>query len=151
MMNNGGCTFQNTGVPLRFKHHCTERSDVIESDSNSTLEAFKASKGGSLDILRHSADTAFLLTGHLDDGVCGRAFFDASDGSDPTLGIGIRDCALGYFSFAHEMAHILGARHNRENAPDTHPYGHGFLVGPKVSTVMQISLDIARRVCISAF
>jgi hypothetical protein len=38
------------------------------------------------------------------------------------------DCATGYYSFAHELGHLQGARHDPANDPSTTPfaYGHGF-------------------------
>jgi hypothetical protein len=38
------------------------------------------------------------------------------------------DCATGYYSFGHEIAHLVGARHDRDNDSTTTPYawGHGF-------------------------
>jgi hypothetical protein len=42
------------------------------------------------------------------------------------------DCATGYYSFAHEIGHLQGARHNPEVDPNTSPfpYGHGYLYIP---------------------
>jgi hypothetical protein len=40
------------------------------------------------------------------------------------------DCATGYYSFAHELGHLQGARHDPANdptnTPPCGPYGHGF-------------------------
>lgn len=38
-------------------------------------------------------------------------------------------CATGYYSFAHEIGHLQGSRHNPEEDPSTtpFPYGHGYL------------------------
>ena len=38
------------------------------------------------------------------------------------------DCATGYYSFAHELGHLQGARHDPANDSTTTPYayGHGF-------------------------
>ena len=37
-------------------------------------------------------------------------------------------CAVANVSFAHELGHLLGARHNPEADPSTspYPYGHGY-------------------------
>jgi hypothetical protein len=39
------------------------------------------------------------------------------------------DCATGYYSFAHEIGHLQGARHNPEMDAGTtpFPYGHGYM------------------------
>lgn len=38
------------------------------------------------------------------------------------------DCATGYYSFAHELGHLMGARHNEQADPTNTPfaYGHGY-------------------------
>jgi hypothetical protein len=38
------------------------------------------------------------------------------------------DCATGYYSFAHELGHLQGTRHDEAHDPSTmpFPYGHGY-------------------------
>jgi hypothetical protein len=38
------------------------------------------------------------------------------------------DCATGYYSFAHELGHLMGARHDENHDASTMPfaYGHGY-------------------------
>jgi hypothetical protein len=73
---------------------------------------------------RHGADVAILLTGSSD--ACGVAYLNPSAGS--AFGVVAENCATGYYSFAHEIGHIQGARHNAEIDPASTPfaYGHGF-------------------------
>jgi hypothetical protein len=48
------------------------------------------------------------------------------------------DCATGYYSFAHELAHLQGARHDPATDSTTNPfaYGHGHRHKQKWRTVM---------------
>jgi hypothetical protein len=50
------------------------------------------------------------------------------------------DCATGYYSFAHELGHLQGARHDPANDSTTTPfaYGHGYqyLTAPAWRTIM---------------
>jgi len=46
------------------------------------------------------------------------------------------DCATGYYSFAHEVGHLQGARHDPANDPTNTPYayGHGYQYQPASGT-----------------
>jgi hypothetical protein len=50
------------------------------------------------------------------------------------------DCATGYYSFAHELGHLMGARHDEPSDPNPSPFpfGHGFRhdTAPKWRTIM---------------
>lgn len=48
------------------------------------------------------------------------------------------NCATGYYSFAHEIGHNFGARHDPQVDPTTtpYPYAHGFLNGNSWRTIM---------------
>jgi hypothetical protein len=35
------------------------------------------------------------------------------------------DCATGYYSFAHEIGHLMGARHDEKGDPSNSPFAHG--------------------------
>jgi peptidyl-Asp metalloendopeptidase len=72
------------------------------------------------------ADVVVLL---IDDGsYCGLASQILAT-KDTAFAVVYHDCATGYYSFAHEIGHLQGARHNPEadptNAP--FPYGHGYM------------------------
>jgi hypothetical protein len=62
--------------------------------------------------------------------LCGVAYQDMIS-SGQTLGAVQRNCAVGYYSFGHEMGHSYGATHNREvsNNP-TYPTAYGYLMRP---------------------
>ncbi|WP_444931057.1 M12 family metallo-peptidase [Microbulbifer sp. SSSA002] len=76
----------------------------------------------------YSADVMMVLTGNeLYSGSCGLA--KAIYASESTaLAFAREGCATGYFSFAHEIGHLLGARHIIYSDSSTTPfrYGHGY-------------------------
>jgi hypothetical protein len=47
-------------------------------------------------------------------------------------------CATGNYSFAHELGHLMGARHDEEHDPNNSPfpYGHGLQYPPAWRTIM---------------
>ena len=90
------------------------------------IAKFAVMKGTS-DALRGSADTAVLLVNYFS--YCGIAYFNTL-GSGNTVSVTRKSCALGYYSFGHEIGHNIGLHHNRE-APATntaYSYGHGHLI-----------------------
>jgi hypothetical protein len=79
------------------------------------------------------ADLAVLLIVQPD--YCGLADTIMADAST-AFAIVYYDCATGYYSLAHELGHLMGARHNEQvdNTPTPFAYGHGFLFkGPPSS------------------
>ena len=79
--------------------------------------------------LRGGADTTILLTAHPNPDSCGVAYLNGHlPGRGFTIGVVHTRCATGYYSFGHELAHMFGARHNREvengSTPNTFNYGY---------------------------
>ncbi len=66
---------------------------------------------------------------------CGMAYVKANAASAfATVG---RTCAVGNYSFAHEIGHLLGATHNTEISRNPNfPYGYGTIVPGKWRTIM---------------
>jgi len=118
----------NSKVPLRAKLCCSEQATFDDrSDKNAlqTLYDFKAMKG-SPKALRGSADTAALIV--IDFDSCGYGYTN-SIGSGTTVSVAMKRCALGYYSFGHEIGHNIGLTHNKEAATNrNYPYGHGHLI-----------------------
>lgn len=76
----------------------------------------------------YNADVMILLTGN--DGYatsCGRAKVIGATEAN-ALAAAREGCAAGYFSFGHEIGHLIGARHIISQDPNTEPfsYGHGY-------------------------
>ena len=85
---------------------------------------------GTTSDLRQSADIAFLITTELKT-MCGLAFRGPNL---QTVGMGSYTCIRDGWTLPHEIAHIFGARHNREaygkeEESDKH-VNFGFLMKP---------------------
>jgi hypothetical protein len=84
----------------------------------------------------HDADIAILIT--KSGNYCGIAAAIMAD-VDTAFAVVGQNCATGYYSFAHEIGHLQGARHNPEADPTNtpFPYGHGYYYQPgKWRTIM---------------
>jgi hypothetical protein len=83
---------------------------------------------------RRASDVTVLLTNSFTD-ACGVAYFDVLAGGQ-TLGAVTKGCATGYYTFGHEIAHMVGALHNREAGSVNIPYptAYGFLMRPPVNS-----------------
>ncbi len=116
----------NSKVPLRAKLHCIEQATLNDVSSSSTmLSQFSTMKGDSA-TLRGTADAAALLVNSFS--ACGIGYLNTI-GSGKTLSVTAKGCALGYYSFGHELGHNIGLYHNREVT--TNPYfsdGYGYLI-----------------------
>jgi len=77
---------------------------------------------------------AILLSNSYSD-YCGVASFDELV-SRETFGTVAKGCATGYYSFGHEIGHIVGAQHNKETGANNpaYPNGYGFLMKPPVKS-----------------
>ena len=110
---------------------CAEEATIDDStDALVALAAFRAMKGNdpAAEKLRNSADAAVLLVGSFDS--CGVAYFHTL-GSGFTLSVVKKSCALGYYSFGHEVGHSMGLAHNPEETTNNlFSEGHGHLIQP---------------------
>ncbi|MFZ0850030.1 MAG: M12 family metallo-peptidase [Hyphomicrobiaceae bacterium] len=84
---------------------------------------------------RHHADVVVLI---VDDasgcGLATRVFADASD----AFAVVHHECAASSYSLAHEIGHLIGARHDTsiDKNMTPFPYGHGFVNGTKWRDIM---------------
>merc|ERR1719187_409153 len=119
----------NSKVPIRIKLHCLLESSIPDNrDPKVTLDRFAYSQGSSNN-LRKSADTTVLLVKKFgDEATCGMNYFDRiSDGF--TMGVVMKSCALGYYSFGHEIGHGLGLHHDRGVASSSSTnYAFGYII-----------------------
>ena len=116
----------NSNVPLRIEVLCTEQATINDiADPAEMLEAFQLMKG-SYEELRDTADVAVLLVNEFNPCGYGRV---NSVTNGHNISVSKKSCALGYFSFGHEIGHNFGLQHNPEEAHNSYyPDGHGHLI-----------------------
>ena len=84
---------------------------------------------------KHDADVAVLV---VDDrkgcGLASRVFSDAED----AFAVVHHECAAATYTVAHEIGHLIGARHELEvdKSVTPFPYGHGYVNGTKWRDIM---------------
>ncbi|MDP5211034.1 M12 family metallo-peptidase [Microbulbifer sp. 2205BS26-8] len=74
----------------------------------------------------YNADIMIVLTGN-NYSFCGIARAIGAT-EDQALALGRESCATGYYTFAHEIGHLFGARHIISQDPNVTPFsfGHGY-------------------------
>ena len=119
--------YVNSGIPLRIKSHCPEKVAIAESkDALNLLNAISNLYGKDYAVTRDGADVAALLVLRLN--YCGYAWLNTIS-SGKTFSVTAKSCALGYYSFAHEVGHNVGTQHNKEVSTNhDFSYGHGHLI-----------------------
>lgn len=123
--------YTNSHVKLQAETAYTLLVNYQESGNQHTDLVNFRSRGDSLmdevHALRdtYQADVCVLLIDDLS--ACGWASTILADESN-AFAVVSSECATGNYSFAHEMGHLQGARHNIEVDPEMTPfsYGHGY-------------------------
>jgi metallopeptidase family M12-like protein len=147
-------TFRNSGlgnISLRLVH--TQAVDYDEQGSGQFIDLYRMVDGAGpfKDVRRlrdeKHADVVGLLVD--DPRGCGLSTRVAPDSEEAYFVVHYA-CAAITISIAHEMGHILGARHDRRIDPSNmpFPYGHGYVNGTKWRDIMsyQESCDGCPRI-----
>ena len=121
----------NSKVKVKFHLAHSYEIDYTESgDYDKDLKRFRENNDGFMDGVhalrdQHAADVAVLIFDN--DDYCGMAS-DIKANASNAFAVVHYSCATGYYSFAHEIGHLMGARHDPAADPSTTPfaYGHGF-------------------------
>ena len=127
--------YTNSGVNTRIKVAHKYQTSYTESTSMTTdRNRFRDKDDGFMDDVHskrdeYAADVALLITQNGD--YCGIAAGIGATAATAFAVVG-QNCATGYYSFAHEIGHLQGGRHNTQadstNTP--FPYGHGYYYEP---------------------
>ena len=109
-----------------------QESGVVRTD----LENLQNGRVNDVRTLRndHAADAVVLIVDDPSDDACGWSDVmetASHDFEDKAYAVVVGDCAsLPVWAFAHELGHIMGARHNREDDPiegKPFAFNHGFI------------------------
>jgi hypothetical protein len=141
-MEEANQSFRNSGlgnVQLKLVH--AYQTDYVESGSHFEHVWRFADRGdGIMDEVHalrdaHGADAAVLIV-H-DPAGCGLATRVGAD-ADEAFAAVHHQCAAAMYSLAHEIGHIIGARHDRalDQSSEPFPYGHGYVHGMQWRTIM---------------
>jgi hypothetical protein len=134
--------YKNSKIPVRVKLHCMEETTVPEAQI-SDLGVFTRYKGGGNN-LRGSADAAALLITHSDKW-CGVGYMPPIAADQMTsypfpklmTSITVTKCAIGSYTFGHEVSHNFGNDHDQYDKTNKIPYAHGYHIpGTKARTIM---------------
>lgn len=121
--------FVNSNVGIQFELAGYYAADYAESGSfNTDLDRFGGTADGHLDGYHAtrdqiSADVNVLLIDNATS--CGLGYLKSS--ASNAFSVVSTDCTTGYYSFAHEIGHNLGAHHDPLNGNNAYySYGHGY-------------------------
>ncbi len=131
-------------VQLRLVH--TYRTGYVESGTHFDHVFRLADKGdGYMDEVhdlrnKYRADIVVLIVD--DANGCGLAAGVAPD-AEHAFAVVHYECAAATYSLAHEIGHILGARHDvaLDDGATPYSYGHGYIFGNKWRTIMSYGED----------
>ena len=128
-------SYENSNINITMKIGYIHRVDYTESSWFDTdLDRLIATNDGIMDDVhdirrRCACDVVVLLINNSD--YCGLAAAIMAN-ADNAFALVYYPCAVDNYSFAHEIGHLQGARHNPEADSNIYPfpYGHGYLYIP---------------------
>lgn len=122
-------SFANSGVNVSFQLAGVYTANYTNSSFDTDLSRFRGTTDGYLDSYHTTrnniaADVAVLITTNTT--YCGLGYLNSTAAS--AFSVTSHSCMTGYYSFAHEIGHNFGARHDPATDPSTTPvaYAHGY-------------------------
>merc|ERR1719357_2010132 len=126
----------NSGLPVRIRSHCIAAATLHDHPHYITM-INQFSQYKPINELRNSADAAALLVKKFDS--CGIGRLNGFMYGYTTTATQ-KSCALGYYSFGHELGHNFGAMHDaRQSSNPNYAWGLGKHISgpnPGVRTIM---------------
>ncbi len=135
-------SYRESGVKLVCKLVHAYQTKYSEVSFGTDLARFRTPGDGFMDEVHNirkqfGADVCLLFVNKPQ--YCGLASVIFADQASEAFASVQYTCAIGNYTFAHEIGHLQGARHNPEVDPTTSPfsYGHGYYSTSKnIRTVM---------------
>jgi peptidyl-Asp metalloendopeptidase len=119
-------SYLNSGVNIKLRLVDSFELSYVESGRSfeTILSDFAANQTVNSRRDSSNADLSAMIINQAD--FCGLANAIRA-GASTAFAVVHYDCATGYYSFAHELGHLQGARHDPANDPTASPfpYGHG--------------------------
>lgn len=138
-INAANQAYQNSNINITLNLVGTLEVSYSESTYANALNDMSGCKNGMKSVCdaRSSlkADLVALLVNM--NSYCGMASAIKATASSAFAAV-YYDCAVGYYSLAHELGHLFGARHDPyvDSKTSPYPYGHGYVHGMSWRTIM---------------
>jgi peptidyl-Asp metalloendopeptidase len=146
--------YSQSGVSQRVRLVYSDEINYTESSWDKDLDRLKSQTDGYMDQVhgirdQYGADLVVLITEKTDS--CGLGYLMATlsgDFESKAFCVVARNCATGYYSFAHEMGHNMGSQHDhaQNDGSGLYAYSHGYQAPSKAfRTIM--AYDCAGTSC----
>jgi len=123
--------YATVGVIQRIAAVHKQEISYTEVSSSTDLNRLRLTSDGYLDEVHairdtYGADLVHLIT---DASYCGRGYYAALYGATYGFAVTDRNCVSPNYTFAHELGHNMGLRHDRymDQGNTPYPYSHGYV------------------------